>query len=329
MRTFWKFLVSVRLAIVLILALTIGCVLATLVPQGMPEARYAELYPRAVALLVTKTGLADYFTSPLFILPALGFVVNLGACTIDRLLREVRKRGARRHGPDLLHIGILVLVVGAAIGFSGRWEGAVSLAVGDSVKLPGGEVLTLVDFRDERYPDGRPKNWISVVDVSKDDQTILDDRAIRVNDPLRVGSVAIYQSTYGETLLVNLVGSDGTARSLSEGQSVERAGVTVSFMAIEGADGTATGMTALLRVARASATADAATASGPAANADTVVRVGAEGANVGPWRASVAAVPTAGLEAVADPGFPVVAVGLALIALGTAWTFIQKLKETA
>ena len=38
---------------------------------------------------------------------------------------------------------------------------------------------------------------------------------------------------------------------------------------------------------------------------------------------------TTGIQAVADPGWPVVAVALALVALGTALTFLQKLREAA
>jgi hypothetical protein len=37
----------------------------------------------------------------------------------------------------------------------------------------------------------------------------------------------------------------------------------------------------------------------------------------------------AGIMAVADPGWPVVATALALIAVGTALTFFQKLREAA
>jgi hypothetical protein len=38
---------------------------------------------------------------------------------------------------------------------------------------------------------------------------------------------------------------------------------------------------------------------------------------------------TTGIQAVADPGWPVVAAALALVALGTALTFFQKLGEAA
>ena len=72
-----------------------------------------------------------------------------------------------------------------------------------------------------------------------------------------------------------------------------------------------------------------------------VVRVG-EGADA--WVRAVAAgdplgaslgvtevrtVLTTGIQAVADPGWPVVAAALALVALGTALTFLQKLREAA
>ncbi|MCE1196758.1 hypothetical protein LWX53_09715, partial [bacterium] len=57
------------------------------------------------------------------------------------------------------------LVAFVVISFSSRDKGAVQLSEGEALELPGGEVLRLTA---DRYVDGRPKDWISVVSVEKD-----------------------------------------------------------------------------------------------------------------------------------------------------------------
>jgi cytochrome c biogenesis protein ResB len=220
-KRFIAWITSMRLAIGLIAYLAIACVLATLMP------RYFE----------------RFFGSVWFVFPAFLFFANLSACTVTRLLRGLQKRGGRRHGPDILHLGLMVLVIGSLWSFSGHRQGAVSLVPVDSVSLPDGSVLFLDDFRFERYPDGRPRDWVSVVSVVKDGEPILDGIEIRVNDPLRYGGWSYYQASFEES----------------------------------------------------------STASGTGY--------------------------ASGIEAVSDPGYPLVLVALALVAIGTTWTFAQKLKE--
>ncbi|HCM27712.1 MAG TPA: hypothetical protein DIC34_14400 [Treponema sp.] len=316
MNSFWRFLKSVRLAIGLIIALASFSTLATLIPQGLDAERYFQLYPRIVALLVTETGLSHYFSSLLFLFPAFAFFFNLSACTVSRLARELRKKGPRRHGPDILHVGLLVLVVGSLVSYSERKEGAVSLKVGDGVELPGGETLTLKSFTDVRYDDGRPKDWISVVDIAKEGKILVADRGIRVNTPLRRPGLTLYQATYGSEPTVRLIGPDGVTHRLARGETYEEGGVSVFFMTIEESG------SVLLRVS----------------NSDEVIRLTADGAGLaagsgagvdaGPWRATLSAEAVTGLQAVVDPGYKFVLAGLILVALGTAVTFARKIKET-
>lgn len=326
MNRIWRAVTSLWLAVALLAVLALGCVFATIVPQGLAAEEYVGRYPRLLALLVTGTGLSHYFTSWLFLVPGVGFFLNLLACTARRLSREARKRAGRRHGPDLLHLGLLVLVVGSLVSFSRRQEGSVMLRVGDTVALPGSEVLTLRDFTDERYEDGRPKEWTSVVDVTRGGEPVAVARAIRVNSPLRVGSLTIYQASYGSVPEVELRGDDGAIAVLAEGDTHRVGDLDVAFMAVESGGGAGSSR-ALLRVT------DAGTGAGPGAGTSSavgaLVRVGPEGADVQGLRAVLRLAPAAGLEAVADPGFPLVLVGLALVAAGSALTFAQKLREAA
>lgn len=320
MKEFWKKLKSVRLAIGLIAFIAAGSILATLIPQGKESAYYLGAMPRIVAEIVTQTGLTRYFSSILFLLPMLAFFLNLGACTVDRLSRELRKKGGRRHGPDILHVGLLLLIVGSLVSFSGRQEGAVRLAPGDSVDLPAGESLTLKAFDYLTYDDGRPKDWVSTVDIAKEGKTVRAGVEIRVNRPLRLGALTIYQSSYSQEFLLAVKAPDGAETLVARGKSFQAPGIDIFYMTTEPSTEpsvVASGSGGMRIVARVKV------GSGEAA----AVRVPKEGVALGAYRAEMRAALTTGLEAVVDPGYGVVFAAFVMIGLGTALTFAQKLKD--
>jgi len=307
-KKFIEWITSIRLAIGLIAYLAITCILATLVPQGLADEEYRAMYPKIVAQLVVQTGFGGFFGSILFIIPAFLFFANLSACTIKRFLRELKKKSKRRHGPDILHIGLMALVIGSIWSFSGHQQGSVTLAPGDGVNLPDGSILHLDDFRFERYPDGRPRDWISVVSISKDGKSIKEKIEIRVNKPLRYADLTFYQVSYEEVPSLVLADATGTEMTLAQGE--ERiVGETAYFFMAPDEDG----KRAVMRI-------------GSGAAGKTIKAVPGETAGdlkVIGLRAQLAT----GIEAVSDPGYPLVLVALALIAIGTTWTFAQKLKE--
>jgi len=308
LKKFIAWISSMRLAIVLIAYLVATCIAATLVPQGLSEEAYDAMYPRLVALLVVQTGFGRFFSSILFIIPAFLFFANLSACTVKRLVREARKKRGRRHGPDILHVGLMALVVGSVWSFSGHRQGFVTLSPGDSVNLPGGSVLHLDDFRFERYPDGRPRDWVSVVTVLEGGAPVLEKAEIRVNSPLRYSGLTFYQASYEEAPALALADPAGGEIILAQGEERVVGGTAYYFMSPE-----ADGIRAVMRVG---AGAEGKTVrAGPGDGVGELEVVG--------LRAGLAT----GIEAVSDPGYPLVMVALALIALGTAWTFAQKLKE--
>lgn len=297
-----------RLAIGLISYLAITCILATLVPQGLSDDAYRAMYPKIIALLVVQTGFGAFFGSILFVIPAFLFFANLSACTVKRLLRELKKKAGRRHGPDVLHLGLVLLVIGSIWSFSGHQQGAITLAPGDGVKLPDGSVLHLDDFRFERYPDGRPRDWVSVVTLTKDGKELKSGVELRVNKPLRHGGLTFYQASYEEVPGLALVDLTGAEIVLAQGEERIIGDMAYFFMAPD-----TDGVRAVVRVG-----------SGPDGR---TLKLGpgeaAGNLRVTGLRAQLAT----GIEAASDPGFPLVLVALVLIALGTTWTFAQKLKE--
>lgn len=309
MKKFLSWATSIRLAIGLLAYLTITCTIATLVPQGLSLEHYREMYGRPVAELVINSGFSRFFGSVLFIIPAFLFFANLSACTVKRLLRELKRKSGRHHGPDVLHIGLMMLVIASIWSFAGQSRGSVSLSTGDVVALPNGATLRLDDFHFIRYDDGRPKDWVSIVTITKDGAIVKDGIEIRVNSPLRYDGMTFYQTSYNETVSLSLTDIRGIMVSLAQGETRKIENRSYLFMAPD-----VDGKNAIVRV-------------GDGANGGIVVKA-APGEIVGDMTVlGIQSNLVSGLEAVSDPGYPLVFVSLMLIALGTSWTFFQKIKE--
>ncbi len=319
MKKFLAFLTSVKLAVVLIVYLVITGIIATLIPQGHESAWYTTHFPKLLAQALLGLGFHHFFDSVLFILPVLLFFINLSACTIKRFVREVKKSNRRRFGPDLIHLGLMVLVIGCVISFSGRQEGFVNLRVNEQVALPGGYTVTLTDFKYLLYDDGRPKDWISVVQVKKNGEIVEGGFGIEVNKPLKIENLTLYQASHGTAYDLVLADSEGKEILVPQGERVELAGgakqggISVLYMAPEqGKTGSGT-QRVVIHVADK--------------DGESVLRAGPSDA-VGPYRVKeIRTADITGIQAVIDPGYLLVFIAFILIGIGVFLTFIQKLGD--
>jgi hypothetical protein len=309
-----KNLKSLRLAVGLLLYLTIFGGIATLVPQGQDPAYYQGHYPRLVAALILEFKFDRYFTSLTFLLPSFLFFVNLSLCTFDRFRRELKKkRGPKRFGPDILHFGLILLTIGAVISFSGRQEGFLELSVGDKAEIPGGYLLTLTDFQFLTYDGRRPKDWISRVRITKGAEVVRESYDIRVNHPLTVGSLKLYQVSHSAQLQLVLEDAGGKTYNLSQGERISRGESALFFMAPEDKTSEGGGRRAVIHRSSPSGT--------------SVIRAGV-GDAVGDLKIKeFRSVDLTGLEAVSDPGSLIVFVSFLFILLGLSLTFFHKIRD--
>jgi len=134
-KALYRFFRSVRLAVVLILALTVLSLLSTFVPQGQPDHYYKARYSAFAAGLIAATGMGRFFSSILFLAPAVLFTVSLGVCAADRLVKRARTGAKRRYGPDLIHVGLLILIAGGIATSLARQEKLVWMAEDDEAAL--------------------------------------------------------------------------------------------------------------------------------------------------------------------------------------------------
>lgn len=153
----WRSLRSTKLAIGLLIAITLACILGTLIPQNAEKAVYISKYGVTSTDLFLMIGATDLFHSWWFagLLGLLG--LNLFMCTLGRF--SLRLRSA---GPLLTHLSIMVILAGAIVGSIWGEKGMVQIHEGHSAdafhvgneKRPLGFKVFLEDFIIEHYEDG-------------------------------------------------------------------------------------------------------------------------------------------------------------------------------
>ena len=203
MKALYRFFKSIKLAIVLFSIIAALSAFSTLVPQGREAQFYFDSYSPIIARLIVGTNFHNFFRSILFLLLTGLFFINIAVCTVGRVVRRARSSLQKRFGPDLIHIGILLLMIGGLVSMLGKREGYVFLTNGEYAKLPDGYYILLNSFTCTAYPDGRPKDYVSSVEISKDGQK-LKEYDIRVNKPLKIGDMKIFQDSYSSTSSVIL-----------------------------------------------------------------------------------------------------------------------------
>mgnify|MGYP001158843648 CR=1 FL=1 len=330
---------SVKLAVVLLVLLTLFAIAGGIVPQGRTADFYRLHYPGAGADIILTLDLDHVFSSALFLLVAAVFVLNLTICTFHRLTGEFSKpRGKRRHGPDILHVGLIVLMFGGILTARARTETTINLRRGESADLPDGSKIVLVDMHYEQYPDGRPKSWESTVEIhngsspapAADAQHSARQFRVRVNSPLRLKGYSIYQQNWHNEKQVVLKDAGGTSLALEPGARAATKEGFVLFMTLDDAPSSTAGE---------AAQANASAPEGPSAafpqgaiflledkGKRTVVRV-FPGQSIGPFTFDgYIDQSVSGLAVVSDRGYPFVAAGFILVILGVFITYIRKLK---
>lgn len=304
---------SVKLAAFLIVLLAILSVVGGIIPQGRSEAFYLQKFP-GQATLILALRLDAIFTGRVFLILAALFTVNLTVCSFHRFTGELKKpRKNRRHGPDFLHIGLIVLVFGAMLTARTRTESILYLAKGQTGSLPDGTAITLTDLKEERYPDGRPKSWESSIALEGGAIAL-----VKVNSPLRLKGWTIYQQDWKSGARALFEDAAGMRFSLEQGARFAITGGSILFMDIRreqpaevGAD-EYSGAKALLLLEREGKRQVLSVGKG-----DPVGLFSFEGFE----KESIS-----GLKAVKDKGYPFVAAGFAMALFGLFLTYIRRLK---
>jgi len=308
----YRLLKSVRLGIALILVITALSLLSTLVPQGRERTYYQERYPPALYTVIMTIGFTTYFSSLLFVIPVLLFTLNLGICTVDRMVRQARKKADRRYGPDIVHVALLVLAAGGLVTALARRESDFVMAPGEEVAVTPRSTIRLRSFEYLTYSSGMPRAWISTVDVMRDGALETSAFPIRVNHPLRVDGVSVYQFTWENRSTFRFRDRTGAETTVPVGGIFEDRD-SLWYFADAVVDGGV--WKALLQQYRGRKLIS--------------TRTLAVAESLGGYTLlGVTQKLVTGLRVVRDPGFALVIVGVVLLGAGLALTFIQNRRES-
>ncbi len=228
----YKFFRSMKLAIVLILYLAITSALSTLIPQNEELSFYYSNYSPVMARIIETTNFHRFFRSVLFLFPIVVFFINLLTCTVDRLVRRLRSKTKKRFGPDLIHVGLLLLLVAGITGIYGRIESMIWLSEGESAQLPNGYELYLESFKFLKYEDGRPKDWLSHVSVLQDG-AMVKSHTIEVNKPLKIQGLRVFQNSYTQDFTADVSDLNGEIVTIRPGDYYVARNSIVVFRGIE------------------------------------------------------------------------------------------------
>jgi cytochrome c biogenesis protein len=212
----YRFFKSIRLAVVLILLITALSLLSTLVPQGREPGFYQSEYP-ALYGIIRAIAFDRFFNSLLFLVPIGLFAANLGVCSVDRFVRRTHTKAQKRYGPDLVHIGLLLLMAAGLVTALARQEKDFTMTAGEQMELTASYSIRLVSLEFLKYENGTPKAWISTVDVLHNGNKEMASVPIKVNSPLRLKGVTVFQTSCRE----GRARGYHTARSLFPGREVD------------------------------------------------------------------------------------------------------------
>lgn len=219
MSYFLKFLTSVKLAVVLLILIILFCIFASFIPQGRDEAFYTAAYS-FMGPFIIKLQFHHFFRSYLFFITIILFFINLLSCTVLRIVRRAKKAMPLRPGPDIIHIGMLLVIIGGTVSLFNHREASVKLSEGEGFELPDGRAtLTLRKFDIQLYKDGRPKDWLSHVELFENNIS-KGTFKIEVNSPLSWKGYKIYQTSFVHEPSVFLISDEGQRISLVQGEGV-------------------------------------------------------------------------------------------------------------
>ena len=313
MTSIYGFVKSTKVAVVLLIVIVVLSVIATLVPQGQEEAYYLAEFQPSTARLILSLQLDRFFSSVIFSITLAVFTLNLAACTLDRMVTRLRRRARKRFGPDLIHFGLLVLIVGGIVTLRGRQEATAYLGEGDVMSLSGGYELVVEAYEYFAYDTGRPKDWVTTVSVDREAKRVVEGFRIEVNRPLRVGDLKVYQASYGQEAIAVLVDESGDRKVIRSGEGLEWEKGLLILAGVQGAEEIDGNVAVFENWYQHERTG--------------IYRAGA-GGGIGEYvLESLSIRDVTGLNVVRDPGYVPVVIALIMVTLGFALTITQKIGD--
>ena len=203
----FRFISSMKFAIILLVILAITCSIGSFVSQGQTYSWYSTRYSERTAALILALRLDDVFHSWYFILISAFLCLNLLLCNVIRLPGLIGRtkdgRSLRERigiwGAWVTHVGVLLLLLGYSLGqftykeYAAYGVSGQSMSIGDT-----GLVLTIDDFRIDLREDDTVEQYtseITVYDLNKSSEG--KTASVSVNHPADLYGLRFYQNSTG------------------------------------------------------------------------------------------------------------------------------------
>lgn len=218
----FRFLTSIRLAIVLMVAIALICALDTLIPQNQTQQIYIQQFGGIGAKVITFLSLDHILSSVWMYVCSIAFGLNLALCTYMRIAWALglsrQKFKLYAWGSPVLHVGLCIILIGVvfSIVFAAK-PLYYEIPVGEVTSVQGRSgafQLTVEDFGIEYYEDEMtPRQYTSNIVIQKENESPLP-MAVEVNRPAHYDGLTILQQDYGWEVTVTL-STDQVSRELT------------------------------------------------------------------------------------------------------------------
>lgn len=198
-----KFIRSIKFGITLLIIIIILSIIVSFIPQNMDENYYKNNFSPIITNIIFSTNLHRFYTSITFLLLISLFFINLVYCTIYRIIKKSKTKNYNI-GPDIIHSGIIFILIGGFISFWTRVEDFNWFKKGEIINIDDKKYLKIQNIDLIKYPDERPKDYITEVEIYDKNSNKLNKFQIRVNHPLKIKNISIYQNSYKEIESISL-----------------------------------------------------------------------------------------------------------------------------
>jgi cytochrome c biogenesis protein len=304
---FYRFLTSIKLAVVLFIIITVTIIVASFIPQNQEPVFYLKKYGELVGNIILIFQFNRFFISLIFLSSLVVITMNLAVCMLDRFIGRMKRKAKKRFGPDIIHLGLLLLIISGVYTLLSRQETTVYLTEGEEVEVLENYMLRLNRLEFLTHENGRPRDWISTVDLIKKEKLEKQNFPIEVNRPLEFKNVKIYQSDFSRQLTLELLDANTNPLFMKQGMYFDYSSHTYHFVNIvesKAVIGLYQGEALIGYLAKE------------------------PGDFIGPYILSKMIVKDlTGLKVVKDPSIVFILISLLIITSGLGLTYIQKLRE--
>ena len=220
-RNIFPVLTSMSITIYLLILIALLSAVGTIIPQGADSQFYIQHYGQYPGTFITLLGL-NHLYQIWWYQVLLGFLcLSLLLCSYQRLGRARSLAGV---GSLLLHLGMVVIIVGAAWSLGYAKQVYLEINEGESVLLKDYGLkegyLQVKKFKVDYYPDHSPRQYYSHLSLHAYKGGNYEEN-IAVNHPLKAASLKIYQTSWGWFMQADVIqGEDKQRLSLPNGIAV-------------------------------------------------------------------------------------------------------------